>query len=55
MKRSFEGWQNLRMSADEFVPPNVDLLDAAHQKMTENAHKRPVESARGSNGKYTEL
>jgi hypothetical protein len=34
---------------------NIDLLNAAHQKMTENAHKHPVESARGSNGKYTEL
>jgi hypothetical protein len=34
---------------------NIDLLDAAHQKMTENAHKYPVERARGSNCKYTEL
>jgi hypothetical protein len=34
---------------------NIDLLDAARQKMTENADKYPVERARGSNRKYTDL
>lgn len=33
----------------------IDLLAAAHEKLTLNAAKYPVEKARGSSKKYTEL
>jgi dCTP diphosphatase len=34
---------------------NVDLLKAASNKIVLNAHKYPVDKARGNNRKYTEL
>lgn len=34
---------------------NIDLLNAAQQKIKLNAEKYPVERARGTNKKYTEL
>jgi len=34
---------------------NIDLFDAAHAKMDKNELKYPVEKARGSAAKYTEL
>lgn len=34
---------------------NIDLIDAAHRKMLRNAVKYPVDKARGSSKKYTEL
>lgn len=34
---------------------NVDLIEAARRKITRNAEKYPVEKARGSATKYTEL
>lgn len=34
---------------------NVDLLEAAHAKISENAMKYPVEKAKGSSKKYTDL
>jgi dCTP diphosphatase len=34
---------------------DVDLLDAARDKMVENAAKYPVDKARGSSRKYTDL
>lgn len=34
---------------------DVDLLQAARQKMKENARKYPAEKARGTSRKYTEL
>jgi hypothetical protein len=34
---------------------NIDLPDAARQKMTENADKYQVERAQGSNRKYADL
>ena len=34
---------------------HVDLIDAAETKLIENAQKYPVEKARGSSKKYTEL
>jgi len=33
---------------------NIDLIDAANQKIDLNALKYPVEKAKGSNAKYTE-
>lgn len=33
---------------------NIDLIEAANQKIDLNAKKYPVEKARGSNAKYTE-
>ena len=33
---------------------NIDLIEAANQKITLNALKYPVEKARGSNAKYTQ-
>ena len=33
----------------------IDLLTAAHQKLQVNAQKYPVDKARGSSKKYTEL
>jgi len=33
----------------------VDLIEAANRKMAKNAAKYPVEKAKGSNKKYTEL
>ncbi|MGK0185843.1 MAG: dCTP diphosphatase [Verrucomicrobiales bacterium] len=33
----------------------IDLIDAMERKMAKNAAKYPVEKARGSNAKYTEL
>ncbi len=32
---------------------NIDLIEAANQKITLNALKYPVEKAKGSNAKYT--
>jgi dCTP diphosphatase len=32
---------------------NIDLIDAANQKIALNALKYPVDKARGSNAKYT--
>lgn len=33
----------------------IDLMEAAHQKLAANAEKYPVDKARGSSKKYTEL
>ena len=33
---------------------NIDLIEAANQKITLNALKYPVEKVRGSNAKYTQ-
>ena len=33
---------------------NIDLIEAANQKITLNALKYPVEKAKGSNAKYTD-
>ncbi len=33
---------------------NIDLIEAANQKITLNALKYPIEKAKGSNAKYTE-
>lgn len=33
---------------------NIDLIEAANQKIDLNAKKYPVEKSRGSNAKYTE-
>jgi NTP pyrophosphatase (non-canonical NTP hydrolase) len=33
----------------------IDLMDAAHRKLELNAQKYPVERARGSSKKYTDL
>lgn len=34
---------------------DIDLIDAFHKKMTKNALKYPIEKAKGSSKKYTEL
>ena len=34
---------------------NVDLMDAATQKIAKNAERYPIEKARGTSRKYTEL
>jgi NTP pyrophosphatase (non-canonical NTP hydrolase) len=34
---------------------NIDLSDALFRKIQKNAKKYPVDKARGSNKKYTEL
>src|SRR6185503_3644445 len=34
---------------------DLDLIGAAREKITRNAEKYPIEKARGSNKKYTEL
>jgi dCTP diphosphatase len=34
---------------------DIDLIDAAQLKLAANAQKYPVEKARGSSKKYTEL
>lgn len=34
---------------------NVDLINAAENKLIENAQKYPIEKARGSSKKYTDL
>lgn len=34
---------------------NIDLMDAAQHKLQANAEKYPVDKARGSSKKYTEL
>jgi hypothetical protein len=34
---------------------DIDLLEAANRKLALNAQKYPVERARGSSKKYTEL
>jgi hypothetical protein len=54
-KSWFIGIQILAILSAKVDKLNINLPDAARQKMTENADKYQVERAQGSNSKYADL
>jgi len=54
-KSWFFGTQILAILSAKVDKLNINLPDAARQKMTENADKYQVERAQGSNRKYADL